>query len=174
MRARSSTLYLATCAGALALSLPLGEIAVGVVFLLVGIATTTIIVRSTRRNRPPAPEVWYGFAVGVSLFLIGGIAGELTRDPDAPLSEGFPGLQELFDGIAYLCVILAVRRMGQVRGATRDRTHLLDALIGVGGFGVDYEESGPPFDRQGNLVNPGANPISVSYTHLTLPTILLV
>ncbi len=33
------------------------------------------------------------------------------------------------------------------------------SAFGVGGFGVDYEASAPPFDQQGNLVNPAANPI---------------
>jgi len=33
------------------------------------------------------------------------------------------------------------------------------SAFGVGGFGVDYEGSAPPFDQQGNVVNPDANPI---------------
>lgn len=118
------------------LSLPLGIDAVGIAFFLIGIASVVALIQAARHYQPRSAVIWYLFAVSLGLFLAGGVAETLTIPVDPEVVASYPSWREPFDFGGYLGFIFGIGFMARARGASRDGTITVDALISMGGVGA--------------------------------------
>jgi diguanylate cyclase (GGDEF)-like protein/PAS domain S-box-containing protein len=105
-----------------------------VAFLFAGVVSVAAMVTGVRRYRPQNPEVWLGFALAISGFVVSFGLRLFWPDSMAADPSGNPRLPDFLDMTAFLVVILVMHRLGQLRDNTSDPTTVIDSAILAGGF----------------------------------------
>jgi diguanylate cyclase (GGDEF)-like protein len=101
---------------------------------LIGLSSVAAILVAVRRHRPARPLIWWCFAVGQLLFVIGDV---LYAVIDIVLQQSpFPSVADVFylGGYPVLAVGLLILIRGRISG--RDRAGLIDAAIIATGLGL--------------------------------------
>jgi diguanylate cyclase (GGDEF)-like protein len=136
MRARAWRNYLAggLVAVALYFLVPLDDLWSSLAYDLIGLSSVAAMVVGVRRLRPVRPLIWWCFAVGQLLFVIGDvlyavIEQVLHQSPFPSAADGF-----YLVGYPVLAVGLLVLIRGRISG--RDRAGLIDAAIIATGLGL--------------------------------------
>jgi diguanylate cyclase (GGDEF)-like protein len=101
---------------------------------LIALVSATLIVVGVRRHRPARARIWYVFAAGLGLWVVGDFLygynlHVLGREP-------FPGPAEPFYLAAYPVLAAALFIMIRGRTSGRDRAGLIDAAIISTGLGL--------------------------------------
>jgi diguanylate cyclase len=105
-----------------------------VAYDLIGLSSVVAIVVGVRRHRPARPLIWWCFATGQLLFVIGDL---LFAVIDIVLHQSpFPSVADVFylGGYPVLAVGLLILIRGRISG--RDRAGLIDAAIIATGLGL--------------------------------------
>jgi diguanylate cyclase (GGDEF)-like protein len=136
MSGRAWRTYLASgvVAVALYLLLPLEGLWSSAVYDLVGLSSVAAILVAVHRHRPARPLIWWCFAAGQLLFVVGDV---LYAVIDTVLHQSpFPSVADAFylGGYPVLAVGLLVLIRGRISG--RDRAGLIDAAIIATGLGL--------------------------------------
>jgi diguanylate cyclase (GGDEF)-like protein len=136
MSARAWRIYLAGGMAAVALYflLPLEEPWSSLAYDLIGLSSVVAILVGVRRHRPARPLIWWSFAVGQLLFVVGDavyavIEQVLGQSPFPSAADGF-----YLAGYPILAMGLLVLIRGRISG--RDRAGLIDAAIIATGLGL--------------------------------------
>ena len=136
MSARAWRIYLAggLIAMALYLLLPLNGLWSTLVYDLIGFSSAAAILVGVRRHRPARPLIWWCFAAGQLLFVVGDVVYAvieqvLHQSPFPSVADGF-----YLGGYPVLAVGLLVLIRGRISG--RDRAGLIDAAIIATGLGL--------------------------------------
>lgn len=137
MREKAWFLYLSGCGLTLVAGAAAGETPSAIAFIAVAIATVVILVVGSRRSKGLIKtQFWNALAIAIVLFLAGGIVNEIVSASSIRKATHYPGVLEVFDGLAYMAIFYAVIRLADSRRANTDRTAMLDALISVGGLAI--------------------------------------
>jgi diguanylate cyclase (GGDEF)-like protein len=133
---RAWRIYLAggILAVALYLLLPLEGLWSSAVYDLIGLSSVVAILVAVHRHRPARPLIWWCFAAGQLLFVVGDV---LYAVIDTVLHQSpFPSVADVFylGGIPVLALGLLVLIRGRISG--RDRAGLIDAAIIATGLGL--------------------------------------
>jgi diguanylate cyclase (GGDEF)-like protein len=136
MSKRAWRVYLAggMVAVALYFLLPLDDLWSNLVYDLIGLSSVAAILVAVRRHRPARPLIWWCFAVGQLLFVVGDV---LYAVIDTVLHQSpFPSIADVFylGGYPVLAVGLLILIRGRISG--RDRAGLIDAAIIATGLGL--------------------------------------
>jgi diguanylate cyclase (GGDEF)-like protein len=136
MSVRIWRLYLAggVVAVALYFLLPLQGLWSSLAYDLIGLSSVVAILIGVRRHRPARPVIWWCFAIGQLLLVLGDM---LYAVIDQVLHQSpFPSLADVFyvGGYPVLAVGLLVLIRGRISG--RDRAGLIDAAIIATGLGL--------------------------------------
>jgi len=136
MSGRAWRLYLAggVVAVVLYFLLPLQGLWSSFAYDLIGLSSVTAILIGVRRHRPARPLIWWCFAGGQLLFVVGDL---LYAVIDQVLHQNpFPSAADVFyvGGYPVLAVGLLVLIRGRISG--RDRAGLIDAAIIATGLGL--------------------------------------
>jgi diguanylate cyclase len=114
--------------------LPLEGLWSSLAYDLIGLSSVAAIAFGVRGHRPARPLIWWCFAAGQLLFVVGDVVyavidGVLHQNP-------FPSLADAFyvGGYPVLAVGLLVLIRGRISG--RDRAGLIDAAIIATGLGL--------------------------------------
>jgi hypothetical protein len=136
MGGRAWRIYLAggLAAVALYLLLPLEGLWSNLAYDLIGLSSVAAILIAARRHRPARPLLWWCFAVGQLLFVIGDVLYEvidlvLHQSPFPSVADGF-----YLAGYPVLATGLLILIRGRISG--RDRAGLIDAAIIATGLGL--------------------------------------
>jgi diguanylate cyclase len=110
--------------------LPMGGVAQSVVYDAIGLVSGAVILVAVRLHRPARPGVWYLFAAGQIVWVVGDVLYSYIRF--ALHEEPYPSVADVFYLCAYPLLIAGFLRL--VRGrAARDVAGLVDAcVIGTG------------------------------------------
>jgi diguanylate cyclase (GGDEF)-like protein len=136
MSARAWRLYLAggVIAVALYFLLPLKGLWSSLAYDLIGLSSVVAILVGVRRHRPARAVIWWCFAIGQLLFVLGDVVYAVI---DEVLHQSpFPSVADVFyvGGYPVLAVGLLVLIRGRISG--RDRAGLIDAAIIATGLGL--------------------------------------
>jgi diguanylate cyclase (GGDEF)-like protein len=136
MSGRVWRLYLAggVVAVVLYFLLPLQGLWSSLAYDLIGLSSVAVILIGVRRHRPARPLIWWCFAIGQLLFVIGDM---LYAVIDQVLHQSpFPSIADAFyvGGYPVLAMGLLVLIRGRISG--RDRAGLIDAAIIATGLGL--------------------------------------
>jgi diguanylate cyclase (GGDEF)-like protein len=136
MSGRAWRSYLAGGMAAVALYflLPLDGLWSNLVYDLIGLSSSMAILVAVHRHRPARPLIWWCFAVGQLLFVVGDV---LYAVIDQLLHQSpFPSVADLFYLAGY--PVLAGGLLVLIRGriSDRDRAGLIDAAIIATGLGL--------------------------------------
>jgi diguanylate cyclase (GGDEF)-like protein len=136
MSARAWRIYLAggVVAVCLYFLLPVEGLWRSTAYDLIGLSSVAAILVALRRHRPARPLIWWCFAVGQLLFVIGDVVYAII---DTVLHQSpFPSVADVFylGGYPVLAVGLLVLIRGRISG--RDRAGLIDAAIIATGLGL--------------------------------------
>ena len=136
MGGRAWRIYLAggLAAVALYLLLPLEGLASSLAYDLIGLSSVAAILVAVRHHRPARPLLWWCFAIGQLLFVIGDV---LYAVIEQVLHQGpFPSIADGFylAGYPILATGLLILIRGRISG--RDRAGLIDAAIIATGLGL--------------------------------------
>jgi diguanylate cyclase len=136
MSKRAWRVYLAGGMAAVALYflLPLDGLWSSIVYDLIGLSSSMAMLVALRRHRPARPLIWWCFAAGQLLFVVGDVVYAvidtvLHQSPFPSVADGF-----YLGGYPVLAVGLLVLIRGRVSG--RDRAGLIDATIIATGLGL--------------------------------------
>jgi diguanylate cyclase (GGDEF)-like protein len=136
MSKRAWRVYLAGGMAAVALYflLPLDGFWSSVVYDLIGLSSSMAILVAVRHLRPARPLIWWCFAVGQLLFVVGDvlyaiIEQVLHQSPFPSAADGF-----YLGGYPVLALGLLILIRGRISG--RDRAGLIDASIIATGLGL--------------------------------------
>jgi diguanylate cyclase (GGDEF)-like protein len=136
MGRRAWRIYLAggLIAVVLYLLLPLEGLGSSLAYDLIGLSSVAAIVVGVRRHRPARPLIWWCFATGQLLFVVGDVVYAvieqvLHQSPFPSVADGF-----YLGGYPVLAVGLLVLIRGRISG--RDRAGLIDAAIIATGLGL--------------------------------------
>jgi diguanylate cyclase (GGDEF)-like protein len=114
--------------------LPLEGLWSSLVYDLIGLSSVAVILVAVRRHRPSRPLIWWCFAVGQLLFVVGDVVYAVI---DAVLHQNpFPSIADGFYLVGYpiLAAGLLILIRGRISG--RDRAGLIDAAIIATGLGL--------------------------------------
>jgi diguanylate cyclase (GGDEF)-like protein len=114
--------------------LPLEGLWSSLVYDLIGLSSVTVILVAVRRHQPARPLIWWCFAVGQLLFVVGDVVYAII---DTVLHQiPFPSIADGFylGGYPVLAMGLLVLIRGRISG--RDRAGLIDAAIIATGLGL--------------------------------------
>jgi diguanylate cyclase (GGDEF)-like protein len=136
MSARAWRLYLAggVIAVAFYFLLPLKGLWSSLAYDLIGLSSVVAILVGVRRHRPARAVIWWCFAIGQLLFVLGDVVYAVI---DEVLHQSpFPSVADVFyvGGYPVLAVGLLVLIRGRISG--RDRAGLIDAAIIATGLGL--------------------------------------
>jgi diguanylate cyclase (GGDEF)-like protein len=136
MSARAWRLYLAggVIAVAFYFLLPLKGLWSSLAYDLIGLSSVVAILVGVRRHRPARAVIWWCFAIGQLLFVLGDVVYAVI---DEVLHQSpFPSVADVFyvGGYPLLAVGLLVLIRGRISG--RDRAGLIDAAIIATGLGL--------------------------------------
>jgi diguanylate cyclase (GGDEF)-like protein len=136
MSGRAWRSYLAGGMAAVALYfvLPLDGLWSNLVYDMIGLSSSMAILVAVHRHRPARPLIWWCFAVGQLLFVVGDV---LYAVIDQLLHQSpFPSVADLFYLAGY--PVLAGGLLVLIRGriSDRDRAGLIDAAIIATGLGL--------------------------------------
>jgi diguanylate cyclase (GGDEF)-like protein len=114
--------------------LPLEGLWSNAAYNLIGLSAVAAIVVGVRRHRPARPLIWWSFAVGQLLFVVGDalyavIDRVLHQVPFPSVADGF-----YLAGYPVLALGLLILIRGRISG--RDRAGLIDAAIIATGLGL--------------------------------------
>jgi diguanylate cyclase (GGDEF)-like protein len=136
MSGRAWRVYLAggLMAVALYFLLPLDDRWSNLAYDLIGLSSVTAILVAVRRHRPARPLIWWCFAAGQLLFVVGDVLYAvieqiLHQSPFPSVADGF-----YLAGYPVLAAGLLVLIQGRISG--RDRAGLIDAAIIATGLGL--------------------------------------
>jgi diguanylate cyclase (GGDEF)-like protein len=136
MGRRAWRIYLAggLAAVVLYLLLPLEELGSSLAYDLIGLSSAAAIVVAVCRHRPARPLLWWCFAIGQLLFVIGDVLYAvielvLHQSPFPSIADGF-----YLGGYPVLAAGLLILIRGRISG--RDRAGLIDAAIIATGLGL--------------------------------------
>jgi diguanylate cyclase (GGDEF)-like protein len=136
MDGRAWRIYLAGGLAAVALYflLPLEGLASSLAYDLIGLSSVVAILIAVRRHRPARPLIWWCFAAGQLLFVVGDvlyavIEQVLHQSPFPSVADGF-----YLAGYPVLATGLLILIRGRISG--RDRAGLIDAAIIATGLGL--------------------------------------
>jgi diguanylate cyclase (GGDEF)-like protein len=136
MSGRAWRIYLAggLAAVALYLLLPLEGLWSSLAYDLIGLSSVAVILVAVRRHQPARPLIWWCFAVGQLLFVIGDMLYSVIDL--VPHQTPFPSIADGFylGGYPILAMGLLVLIRGRISG--RDRAGLIDAAIIATGLGL--------------------------------------
>ena len=116
------------------LLLPLEGLWSSLAYDLIGLSSVTAILVGLGRHRPARPLIWWCFAIGQLLFVIGDVVYAVI---DVVLHQRpFPSVADGFSlaGYPVLAVGLLIMIRGRISG--RDRAGLIDAAIIATGLGL--------------------------------------
>jgi diguanylate cyclase (GGDEF)-like protein len=136
MSRRAWRIYLAAGMAAVAVYflLPLEGLWSSLVYDLIGLSSVAVILVAVRRHRPSRPLIWWCFAVGQLLFVVGDVVyavidAVLHQKPFPSIADGF-----YLAGYPILAAGLLILIRGRISG--RDRAGLIDAAIIATGLGL--------------------------------------
>jgi diguanylate cyclase (GGDEF)-like protein len=136
MSGRAWRIYLAGGMAAVAMYflLPLEGLWSSLAYDLIGLSSVAAILVALRRHQPARPLIWWCFAAGQLLFVVGDmvyavIDGVLHQSPFPSVADGF-----YLGGYPVLAVGLLILIRGRISG--RDRAGLIDAAIIATGLGL--------------------------------------
>ncbi|HWJ53257.1 MAG TPA: hypothetical protein VNT24_07785, partial [Propionibacteriaceae bacterium] len=136
MSGRAWRVYLVGGMAAVALYflLPLEGLWSSLAYDLIGLSSVAAILVAVRRHHPARPLIWWCFAAGQLLFVVGDmlysvIDTVLHQSPFPSVADGF-----YLGGYPVLAVGLLVLIRGRISG--RDRAGLIDAAIIATGLGL--------------------------------------
>jgi diguanylate cyclase (GGDEF)-like protein len=136
MSGRVWRIYLAGGVAAVVLYflLPLDGLWSNVVYDLIGLSSSMAMLVAVRRHRPARPLIWWCFAAGQLLFVVGDVLYAvidqiLHQSPFPSVADGF-----YLGGYPVLAAGLLVLIRGRISG--RDRAGLIDAAIIATGLGL--------------------------------------
>jgi diguanylate cyclase (GGDEF)-like protein len=136
MSGRAWRLYLAGGVVAMVVYflLPRQQLWSNLAYDLIGLSSVAAILVGVRRHRPARPLIWWCFAAGGLLFVVGDVLYAvielvLHQRPFPSLADGF-----YLSGFPVLAVGLLVLIRGRIWG--RDRAGLIDAAITATGLGL--------------------------------------
>jgi diguanylate cyclase (GGDEF)-like protein len=100
---------------------------------LIGLSSVAAILVAVRRHQPARPLIWWCFAAGQLLFVVGDVVYTVI---DVLHQSLFPSVADVFylGGIPVLAVGLLILIRGRISG--RDRAGLIDAAIIATGLGL--------------------------------------
>jgi diguanylate cyclase (GGDEF)-like protein len=136
MRGRAWCIYLAggLVAVALYFLLPLEGLSSSLAYDVIGLSSVTAILVAVRCHQPTRPLIWWCFAIGQLLFVVGDV---LYAVIDQVLHQTpFPSIADGFYLVGYpvLAMGLLILIRGRISG--RDRAGLIDAAIIATGLGL--------------------------------------
>src|SRR5919112_1528356 len=136
MRERAWRIYLAAGVAAVAmyLLLPLEGLWSSLAYDLIGLSSVAAILVAVRRHQPARPLIWWCFAVGQLLFVVGDVLYAVIEQ--VLHQSPFPSVADVFylGGYPILATGLLILIRGRISG--RDRAGLIDAAIIATGLGL--------------------------------------
>jgi diguanylate cyclase (GGDEF)-like protein len=116
------------------LLLPLEGLWSSLAYDLIGLSSATAILVAVRRHQPARPLIWWCFAIGQLLFVVGDVLYAvidtvLHQSPYPSVADGF-----YLPGYPVLAMGLLILIRGRISG--RDRAGLIDAAIIATGLGL--------------------------------------
>ena len=136
MSRRAWRIYLAGGLAAVAMYflLPLEGLGSSIAYDLIGLSSVAAILVAVRRHQPARPLIWWCFAIGQLLFVIGDVVYAvidtvLHQSPFPSIADGF-----YLGGYPVLATGLLILIRGRISG--RDRAGLIDAAIIATGLGL--------------------------------------
>jgi diguanylate cyclase (GGDEF)-like protein len=107
---------------------------INLVYDLIALASVTLIVVGVRKHRPARARIWYLFAAGQGLWVIGDFVYGFNLHILG--RESFPGPADPFYLVAYPILTTALYVLIRGRTSGRDRAGLIDAAIISTGLGL--------------------------------------
>jgi diguanylate cyclase (GGDEF)-like protein len=104
------------------------------VYDAIGLASSAVIVWGVRRYRPSRQRIWYYFAAGQAIWVLGDITFAIYHN--VLHQPAFPSVADVFYLGAYPVLVVGLSVLVRGRTSGRDRAGLIDACIIATGLGL--------------------------------------